>query len=262
MTGQDGFAEDLTACAALVQRGDPDRFMAAMAAPVAARRVLFPIYAMNVEVARAPWVTQEAMIAEMRLQWWRDAVAEIAAGGLVRRHEVVTPLAEVLRPDLAAQADEMIAVRRWDIYRDPFEDSDHFERYIEQTAGTLMWLAARMLGAAEEEVVRDFAFASGLANWFRAIPELEVLRRVPLLDGTPDGVRALARHGLARLARARARRREIGKDAGAALLAGWQGETILRQVVESPARVAEGRLGASEARKRLGLMWQAAAGRW
>ena len=35
-----------------------------MAAPVAARRVLFPLYAFNVEVARAPWVTQEAMIAE------------------------------------------------------------------------------------------------------------------------------------------------------------------------------------------------------
>ena len=61
------FDADLMACAELVQRADPDRFMAAMAAPVAARRVLFPLYALNVEIARAPWVTQEAMIAEMRL---------------------------------------------------------------------------------------------------------------------------------------------------------------------------------------------------
>ena len=70
----------LNACAAIVERGDPERFMAAMAAPVEARRVLFPLYAFNVEVARAPWVTEEPMIAEMRLQWWRDALEEIAHG--------------------------------------------------------------------------------------------------------------------------------------------------------------------------------------
>ena len=51
-----------------------------MAAPVEARRVLFPLYAFNVEVARAPWVTSEPMIGEMRLQWWRDALEEIARG--------------------------------------------------------------------------------------------------------------------------------------------------------------------------------------
>ena len=73
--------DDLNACAALVERGDPVRFRAAMASPMAARRVLFPLYAFNLEVARAPWVTQEPMIARMRLQWWRDALAEIAAGG-------------------------------------------------------------------------------------------------------------------------------------------------------------------------------------
>ena len=32
------FDDDLTACADLVRRGDPERFLAAMAAPVAARR--------------------------------------------------------------------------------------------------------------------------------------------------------------------------------------------------------------------------------
>lgn len=236
--------------------------MAAMAAPVAARRVLFPLYAMNVEVARAPWVTQETMIAEMRLQWWRDALAEIAAGGSVRRHEVVTPLSEALSPELAALADEMIAVRRWDIYRDPFEDNDHFERYIDQTSGTLMWLTARTLGDADEGVVRDFSFASGLANWFRAIPELEANRRVPLLDGTADGVRALAKQGLARLTNARKRRSEISKEAGGALLAGWQAESILIQAAAHPEHVAYGTLGTSEARKRLGLMLRSATGRW
>ena len=48
--------DDFSACAALVERGDPGRFRATMAAPLAARRVLFPLYAFNLEVARAPWV--------------------------------------------------------------------------------------------------------------------------------------------------------------------------------------------------------------
>jgi len=68
------FDDDLVACAKLVERGDPLRFRTVMAAPLHARRVLFPLYAFNVEVSRAPWVTQEPMIAEMRLQWWRDAL--------------------------------------------------------------------------------------------------------------------------------------------------------------------------------------------
>ena len=88
--------EDVIACADLVRRGDPDRFRAVMAAPVAARERLFPVYAFNLEVSRAPWVTEEPMVAEMRLQWWRDALGEIREGGPVRRHEVATPLSGVV----------------------------------------------------------------------------------------------------------------------------------------------------------------------
>lgn len=256
------FSPDLTASAALVQRADPDRFMAAMAAPVAARRVLFPLYALNVEVARAPWVTEETMIAEMRLQWWRDAVEEIARGGAVRRHEVVTPLAEVLPTDMAGLLDEMIAVRRWDIYKDPFEDVAHFERYIDQTSGTLMLVGARSLGDADEAVVRDYGFAVGLANWLRAIPDLEARKRIPLLDGTADGVRALAQDGLTRLARAHAGRGGVSAAAAPAMLAGWQAKAILRQAARDPARVGDSTLGQSEARKRLGLMVTSVTGRW
>jgi len=257
-----GSADDLAACADLLRRADPERFLAVMAAPVPARAVLFPLHAMNVEVARAPWVTQEAMIAEMRLQWWRDALEEIAAGGPVRRHEVVTPLAAVLRPVQAAELDEYIAVRSWDIYRDPFEDEAHFTRYIDRSAGSLLWAATRALGEAEERVVRDFGMAVGIANWLRAVPELEARGRVPLLDGRPEGVRRLAERGLDHLSRARAARGAVSAQARPALLSGWQAGAILRQARKDPGRVAEGTLGQSEARKRLALMARAASGRW
>ncbi len=255
-------SEDLAACAALVERADPDRFRAAMAAPVAARGVLFPLYAMNVEVSRAPWVTQEPMIAEMRLQWWRDALAEIAGGGPVRRHEVVTPLAGVVAPDRAAVLDGLVEARRWDIYRDAFEDEAAFSEHIDRVSGDLMWVAAASLGRAEEGVVRDYAWAAGVASWLRAIPELEARGRIPLLDGTEAGVRRLAEEGLERLARARARRDAVSAAARPALYPGWQAEHVLKQAAREPARVAAGALGVGAFRSAAALMRVAATGRW
>lgn len=253
---------DLMACAALVQKGDPDRFLATMAAAPAARDALFAIYAFNGEVARAPWVTQETMIAEMRLQWWRDALAEINAGGLVRRHEVVTPLALFVDATAVEVLDQLIEARRWDIYKDPFEDEAHQRRYLEQTGGGLLWVAARALGSCPQEVAMDAGYASALANWFSAIPVLEAEKRVPLVDGRPEAVAALAQEGLARLARARARRREVSKAAGRAFLSCWQAEALLRQAAKDPQRVAQGALGMSEFARRSALMLRSATGRW
>ena len=101
----------LQACANLVSRADPERFAAAMSAPLEARRVLLPIYAATAEVARAPWMTQEPVIAEMRLQWWRDVFEEIEHGR-ARKHEVVDALAEVLTPKGAEALDLMVLARR------------------------------------------------------------------------------------------------------------------------------------------------------
>ncbi len=255
------FDADLTACAQLVERADPDRFLAVMAAPPEARARLFPIYAMNVEVSRAPWVTAEPMIAEMRLQWWRDALDEIAKGGPVRKHQVTTPLAGILGADVAERLDEYVAVRRWDIYKDPFEDEGHFDAYLDHSSGGLLWAAASALGEAPEQTLRDLGWAMGLANWFRAIPDLEALGRVPLLDGTETGVRRLAERGLDRLSRARAGLGGMSPEARPAVLAAWQTGAILRRAAQSPARVARGELALSEAGKRWRLIRASALGR-
>jgi len=256
------FDADLNACAALVERADPGRFRAAMAAPVAARRVLFPLYAFNVEVARAPWVTQEPMIAEMRLQWWRDVCEEIAEGREVRRHEVATPLSGVIGADEARLLDELVAARRWDIYKEAFEDQAHFDRYMDQTAGNLTWVAVRSLGEADEGVVRDAAYAAGVAAWLRAIPELEARGRVPLLDGTTEGVAALAGGAMERLARARQKRAKVSKASRPGLLHMGQADAILQAAVADPRSVGEGRLPDPVEADRLKLAFRAATGRW
>jgi len=186
-------ALDFTDCAALVERGDPVRFRAAMAAPVAARAVLFPLYAFNLEVARAPWVTAEPMIARMRLQWWRDALEEIAAGGVIRRHEVVTPLALAIRAEDVPVLLRLIDARDRDVEGEAFVDAAALWSYLEATAGGLIEVAARRLGGGAD-LAAPAGRALGLASWMMAVPALQAAGR-PVLPAGADWA-GLARDGL------------------------------------------------------------------
>lgn len=253
----------IDACALLVQRGDPDRFAAVMAAPVWARELLFPLYAFNLEIARAPWVAQEPLVAEMRLQWWRDVV-EAAQSGAARAHEVAAPLhGLIVDAGLpVAVLDRLIAARRWDCWREPFDDATALESYLDDTGAGLMWLAARALGAPDgaEAAVRGYGWAAGLANFLRAVPELQARGRQPLPAGTD--LAQLAQTGLDRITQARVARKTLPKEAAPALLVGWQAERMLQMVVRDPEAVADGRLAPSEFQRRGGLLWQAFSGRW
>lgn len=239
----------LQACADLVAKGDRDRFAAVMAASVAAREILLPIYAFNVEVARAPWVASEPMIGEMRLQWWRDALEEIGQGTPVRKHEVTTPLAKVLDEQGAGILDKLVQARRWDLYTDAFEDAGHFDAYLDATAGGLMWAAARALGATDEAAYRTLGRASGLANLFLAVPELEARGRKPVVDGRSDAIAGLARKALADLKAQTPP--NPGRPAG---LAAWRARTLLKRAAADPTRVVDGRLDDSEFSRRFSLM--------
>ena len=61
---------------ASARSGEPDRYLAALLAPPAARADLLALAAFASELARVPsLVTREPTMGEIRLQWWRDALA-------------------------------------------------------------------------------------------------------------------------------------------------------------------------------------------
>ena len=250
------------ACADLVQKGDPDRFAALMAARPAARPALAVLYAYNLELARAPWASKEPMIAEMRLQWWVDVVAEPTP----RAHEVAGPLHALIReralPVAALQA--MAEARRWDVWSEAFAGPAAFQSYLDATAGALMALSVQALGGDEAAVAlgRKVGSAAGLAGFLRAVPALEARGRLPLVDGRPAAVQALARAGLLQLHAARQGRTALRSLARDALLAGWQTRGLLQLAAADPLAVAEDRLALSEFRRRGTLLWQAFSGRW
>ncbi|MGY6534006.1 MAG: squalene/phytoene synthase family protein [Pararhodobacter sp.] len=242
-----------TACAPLVERGDPDRFLATMAAPPALRPGLFVLYAANLEIARAPWVTKEPIVAQMRLQFWRDVTSDPATPPA---HEVAGPLAHLMttRHLPGDLFERLIAAREADIAQAPFPHAAALWAYLEATSGSLMALAIRALGGQADAVAQDWGAAQGLANYLLAVPALTALGRAPLPDGRPEATAALASEGLLRLARARTRRHQVPAAARPALLAAWRAGPILRRAARRPETVVNGHLDQSEFARRLGLL--------
>ncbi|MDR0810466.1 MAG: squalene/phytoene synthase family protein [Gemmobacter sp.] len=249
----------LEACAERVRRADPERFAALMAAPPADRPALAVLYALNAELARAPWVSAEPMLAEMRLQWWRDVIAAETTGPAVP-HEVATPLGALIRSRALPSAvlDGMVTARIWDVWRAPHADEAALWAYLDATGGGLMWLAAHVLGTepAQESAARAVGQALGLANYLRAVPQLESRGRIPLPDPRPEAVAALAHAGLTRLEVARGQPLPKG-----ALLAAHLARPVLLLVARAPERVAAGTLILPEFTKRWRLLWQGLTGR-
>ena len=235
----------LDACAAIVEKGDPLRWSAVLAASPDARPILIPIYAANLEIARAPFAASEPMIAEMRVQWWVDALTEIAEGRPARAHEVTTPLAAVLPPEAARAMIEGAEARRRDCWNTAFEGPDAFSAYLDATGGALMAAAAIATGTADPAPHRDFGTATALASWLLARPELAARGRDLSRDIDRDALSALAARHLSAL-RPRPR--------GPAILPGHITRPVLSRAARDPSAIDEGRLAPSEFRRRAALL--------
>ena len=241
-----------SACVEIVRRGDPDRFLASMAAPEWARPALFSVYALNVETARVAWSVEEPAVAQVRLQWWRDALADFANQDQTRSHEVMETLTDVLDATSVEFLDALIEARQRDIERHSFETEDELSDFLDQTAGNLTMATARATGVIGfESAIRQIAWASGLANLFLASPELQAKGYDPFPDSTPDALRNLAGQGLARIHRARP-----PIHAKPALLATWRAHRILNAAYRWPERVLSGELGGPEFMRRATLVWK------
>lgn len=142
--------DDLEYCARLVRDGDPDRFATAMLAPMPARAYLVSLYAFNLEVSKLRETVREAMLGEIRLQWWRDAVAECVAD-TPRRHQVVHPLAVTLAEtglpqDLLLQA---IDIRSADLDELPPANEAALKAYVDASGGSIGEMAVHCVSARE-----------------------------------------------------------------------------------------------------------------
>lgn len=164
-------ADDAKALAAL-RDTDPDRYLAALYAPAGKRADLATLYLFNAEIASVRDRIHEPMPGEIRLQWWRDAIATGDAGG----HPLATELLGVIdRHGLARHAfDRMLEARIFDLYDDPMPTRGDLEGYLGDTASTLIQLTALVL---DRDAAPSFAEAAGHGGCAQGIAG--ILRLLP-----------------------------------------------------------------------------------
>jgi phytoene synthase len=157
-------ADDFDHCEALVRAADKDRFIATLFAPAAHRPPLHALYAFNLEIARVRELVSEPLPGEIRLQWWRDALAG-AAHGDVDAHPVAAPLrATIARYHLPVQRlIELTEARIFDLYDEPMASLAELESYAAKTAATPFELAARILNEGDDPDIGPLATHAGIA---------------------------------------------------------------------------------------------------
>jgi NADH dehydrogenase [ubiquinone] 1 alpha subcomplex assembly factor 6 len=184
-------------CLAQVRQGDRDRYLALLFSPATARGGLAALAAFNLELARAATEISESMLGLVRLQWWREAVEEIRAGGMTRRHPVVEALAAATRAH-GLSTDRMLAMiagREEELESDGAPSQATFDARADATAANLIRLSLQAVGLDPAET----ALATTSAEVGRAYATIGCARSV-LLDARRRKVRipaeALARTGV------------------------------------------------------------------
>jgi len=173
-------------CLAQVRQGDRDRYLALLFSPATARNGLAAVAAFNLELARAASEISESMLGLVRLQWWREAVEEIRAGGATRRHPVVDALSEATRAHRLS-TDRMLAMiagKEEEVESDGAPNQAAFDARADSTAANLIRLSLEAVGLDPAEP----ALAAGSAEIGRAYATIGCARSV-LLDARRRRVR-------------------------------------------------------------------------
>lgn len=182
MTEADLSDDRLGYCGNQVRRDDPERFLATLFAPPDLRDSLWAVLAFNLEVARTRERVREPLIGQIRLQWWRDAIAEIF-DGTPREHAVVAALnAAVSRHTLSrATLEGLIDARETDLATDPPATLKDLETYAGLTAGAPLALCLQVLGVARPETLcQQIAAPLALSGLMLALPFRALHGRVDL----------------------------------------------------------------------------------
>jgi len=185
-----------TYCGTEVRVNDPERYLISLFAADEDRGALHALYAFNLELAKVATIVSEPLLGQVRLQWWRESIAGIYDGS-PRHHEVVLALAEAVKDrDLPRDMFEtMITGREVELEAGPPETVADLEAYLRSTAGELVALGLRAVGAGEGDDLIDAGRSVGIASGYMTI--LRALRSQRGRQRPLVPAEVLARHGVA-----------------------------------------------------------------
>jgi phytoene synthase len=246
----------LSHCATQVREHDPDRYLATLFAPAAARESLFALYAFDREITKVRRLLSEPIAGMVRFQWWRDALEAIEAGE-PPAHPVVAAL-HARWPQFAplrSRLDAAIDARELELTAEPEADLAALERLLGAGCGEITLAAVELLGAKEpgRAAARHLGIALGLIRLIQALPadvrhdrmrlpspmharhDLDPERSGRARDGRAlsPGVADLAERANEHLREARRYRREVPGQALAALLHACLLDDYLRRLARA-----------------------------
>ena len=149
-----------------LRTADPDRYLASLYTPADRREAVATLYLFDAEISAIRDRIREPMPGEIRIQWWRDALAggrEAAAG-----HPLATALIDVIEQHSLplSAVDRYLEARIFDLYDDPMPTRTDLEGYCGEITSTIMQLVALIL---DGQSAPRFAAAAGHAGCAVAI---------------------------------------------------------------------------------------------
>lgn len=166
--GDDELARAFDHCTALVKDGNRDAYLASLFVPEPFRSDLMALHAYALELAGVRERVSEPLPGEVRLQWWRDVLADGgAAGG--RGHPVARALLDVAgrRQLPVAPLVAMSEARIADLYDDLFPTIDDYEGHAGETGSALLQLGALVLSGGRDPGLAAAAGHAGVAMAIR-----------------------------------------------------------------------------------------------
>jgi len=178
--------------------GEPDRYLAALYAPEPARNIMIALAAFSADLTRIVATVREPLLAEIRLQWWRDALGS-AQRGEATGHPIADRLAPhltsgLLPPGLllgmidAAPLPDLVALAA---------DPQALNAHLSKSAGAGFALAARALGATHSDALdaacRSAAASYGLARILAAAQKPPLSLIAAARQAQPEALAAVHR---------------------------------------------------------------------
>ncbi len=154
-----------------VKATDPDRYLSALTADPVLRDQLIALYAFNNEVSRVREIASDPMVGAIRLQWWRDKIAEP-----LDSTAATDPVSDGLSALLSHSAlipDDLLALidaRERDLDEPVIETWDALDLFCDETAGRVVRLALALAGITNEELAIAAGRCWGITGLARAFP--------------------------------------------------------------------------------------------
>ncbi len=226
-------SEDILQCANLVKQGDYERYRVIMTLDPKSRSDLFVLMAANIEISRAPWVSRESLISEIRLRWWLDAIEEIESDKAVRRHFVTSPLEAILSRSQTKLIKGNITARSWDINTDPHLNEKELFNYIDCTSGNIWAVAAELLGGSQR-IGRLLGNAIGVVQYCKASNKFIQRGRAPFPKPEEEIIQNFLQWGKIQLEEGLFEIEKLPRPRNAIRRFAWDTNFYLKQFLKKP----------------------------